>query len=592
MANVHYVQAGETRASIAARYGVDVSRVVRLQDPDGDNSALRGSSDTLLPGDRVIINTSSVVNDTLPPPQQFSTLSSPTTYSAATTSTTTSDKLKNGGYITFHMLTEQGPAEIPVFISAALFTALKATPVWDKYGLGQAEPQIQVGLSDNFLRETKTFLSSGDYSKLTQATEPLNFFKEVSPTSGDLPALSPDMMAGGIMWARDPISGEMELIDTKPLLGPSLSAYKFTPTDPNNPSAGGTWAVVPDLAMEERSFYEGVPTSVQPWLQAALDAGGDYNVVPEGPARAWVKYLLDQSIRSSSRPPSEMPFGIGLPNFPGGAPGNTLPTAPWTWNPTPTGLKPGQVITVNNPPPAPITQTQQPGYYDVPAAPVQPQSGNPLQEQNGWVLGADGRWRAKNPLTGATPSTEPFKPTTTYVVLPDGTVVELDAETESTSPTVSTPTTPPAAPTPPPPPQQEPTAPKPPASPAPSTPSTPTTPTYNLGPDGNILPNGWSYNPITKEYKGPDPLAKPNPTPTTVQQPAYEPPPPPKTSTSSSSSSSTKTSSSSTSSGSTSSGSTTKVSGGSGKNAWELSDNNEVVYSGGWVMRNGQWVQI
>ena len=588
MAFIHVAQPGETRQSIADLYGVDVSRVSIT--PNHSDSGLRGGNPNLvLPGDRVVINTGTQVDNSLPPPNSNTnrTTSTSTSTTSASLSEASKKKLASGGYVTFHILTEDGPAEIPVFFSAGIFNALYKTSVWARYGLGEDEPSIQIGLSDNFMDDAKKSLSASEYRQLTQATEPLTFFDEVGAASGDLPPLAPAMLQSGIMWARDPISGEMELIDTQPLIGPSLASFKYSPADPNDPAAGGTWVVVADLAGEERSMFEGVPTSVQPWLQMALDSGGDYNVVPEGPARAWVRYLLDQTIRSSSRPPSQLPFGIGLPNFPGGEMGSNVPTSPWSWTGTALPKKP-QIVNIPNPTPTPITQTQQPGYYDVPAAPTQPDSGNPLQQQNGWVLGADGRWRATNPLTGQTPSTTPFVPNSTFVLMPDGTMIPTSPQQQPTSP------------------QQQPVAaapaPTPPASTSTtSTTSTPqgsTTPkpsaspsntdtTSNKAPDGSTLPNGWTYDTATGQYKAPNPFeTPPKQTPQTVQQPpAPTPPPAPKPQ----SSNNNNTSSSS------SSGGTTVVNKSTGNTYNTAIKDNEVVWSGNdgnWVLRNGSWVKI
>lgn len=454
-------------------------------------------------------------------------------------------KIVEGGVITFHLLTADGPTEVPIFFPPNVFKALSGTSLYARWGLGFDNPQIQIGQSETFINAVNQELAGTPaLNDFTSKLSSLDFFDEISAGGGaDLPPIPEFMRNTGIVWAQDPITGEFELIDTMPLVGPSVDSYRYVPTDPSNPNLGGSWEVLPDLAGEDRSIFEGVPTSVQPWLQYALDNGGDWNVVPSGPARSWVKYILDQTSRSSTRAPGELPFGIGLPNFPGGQPGQTVPDAPmypgqtggtavptgapqdpmrgqvsgpyadyqpsenfnqildWVtnlmaennmldranvWNMaanldkffdqknrgisvgvgygedlfgykadnTPMGilvgalqdaglisrgttnipgigtvplnsLVPGTTPWSTSAPTAPIPnidseplppgtgttpagskfrQTTDPDYYSVPAAPVQPQSGNPLQEQNGWILGSDGIWRAPNPLTGQTPN--------------------------------------------------------------------------------------------------------------------------------------------------------------------------------------------
>lgn len=323
------IKPGDTPDSIAAAFGVPRSAVTA---PEG--FWVGGTVQVQ------IVNTGTV--DNVPS----------TTPSTTTTTGSTDARTTSGGFVTFNILTDQGPVQVPVRFDGATWTALLNSPLADKYGLSDSEPQIQIGLSDNFIADAKSFLAPDVVTKMQTPLESLSFFKEVQGAgNANLPPLSPEMMASGIAWAQDPATGDFELIDSQPLVGPPLTAFKFTPTDPNNPSAGGNWVVVPDLATENRSIFEGVPTSVQPWLQYALDNGGDYNVVPEGPAREWVKFILTQTARSSSRPPDQMPFGIGLPNFPGGVPGSTVPGAS-NYTPVPTGAKPTTST------PAPATPTQ------------------------------------------------------------------------------------------------------------------------------------------------------------------------------------------------------------------------------------------
>lgn len=116
----------------------------------------------------------------------------------------------------------------------------------------------------------------------------------------------------GFAWAFNPASGTYELVDTSPL-DPSqpLEGWKWTLRDPKDPSSG-EWKFFPSRDILDDP-YKGVPQAVIPWLQAALEAGGDLNAVPEGPARAWVQFLLAQAGREKQ--PGTVPFGLGVPNF-------------------------------------------------------------------------------------------------------------------------------------------------------------------------------------------------------------------------------------------------------------------------------------
>jgi len=308
------IQPLDTPASVAAKFGVTPDKV---RWPVSSSQSFLGLEATGMVA---------MIDSPLSPGNPTPTSSTTNTGSGSTNTAAATDTRGNtGGFITFHIMTEQGVSTVPIRFDNAVWTALINSPLYSKWGLMDEEPQVQIGRSQEFIKDLTT-LPPAVKSSVDSAVSSLTYFEEVDPSGGgDIPALSPEMIQSGIMWAKDPATGEYELIDTQPLVGPSLSAFRFTPTNPNDPNSGGSWVVVPDLASEERSIYEGVPSSVEPWLQLALDNGGNYNVVPEGPARSWVKYLLDQVVRSSSRQPGEQPFGVGLPNFPGGKPGQTTP---------------------------------------------------------------------------------------------------------------------------------------------------------------------------------------------------------------------------------------------------------------------------
>ena len=126
----------------------------------------------------------------------------------------------------------------------------------------------------------------------------------------------------GFSWAIDPLTGDPELIDLTPL-DPTkpLAGWKWITADPSKPKEGH-WTFVPSPDVLDKPF-EGIPTPVIDWLKVALNNGGDVSQVPEGPAREWVNYLLTKATEPGRRP-EDVPFGLGLPNFPNA----TFPTPP------------------------------------------------------------------------------------------------------------------------------------------------------------------------------------------------------------------------------------------------------------------------
>lgn len=226
-----------------------------------------------------------------------------------------------GHFVTVNFITNDGSAgQANIFFPSAVWTALLASPLADKYGLNQADPVITLGQFANFKKDVQTSISG---PLLVIANEKLNALNSVAAdANSNVPPVSPEMANSGIAWAIDPVSGLPELIDTKPFFGPPVSSFQYIPIDPNNPSQGGSWTLV--ATDDTKSIFEGVPSSVRGWLQLALDAGGDTSVVPAGAARAWVAFILGQASNSSSRPPTELPFGFGLPEFEGGRPGASI----------------------------------------------------------------------------------------------------------------------------------------------------------------------------------------------------------------------------------------------------------------------------
>ena len=127
----------------------------------------------------------------------------------------------------------------------------------------------------------------------------------------------------GFAWAFDPLTGQRTLVDTSPL-DPSqpLEGWKWVLDNPDDPTSGH-WVFLPSRDILDDPF-KGVPSSVIPWLQTALEAGGDLNTVPDGPMRAWVQFLMAQAGREKQ--PGQVEFGLGIPGF--GTPSQPLSTAP------------------------------------------------------------------------------------------------------------------------------------------------------------------------------------------------------------------------------------------------------------------------
>lgn len=142
----------------------------------------------------------------------------------------------------------------------------------------------------------------------------------------------------GYAWAIDPVTKQTELVDLTPL-DPTkpLAGWKWLVDDPNGDPSKGRWSFLATPDVLDKPF-EGVPKPIIQWLQVALDHGGDLSKVPDGPARAWVNYLMTRATEAGAQRPDEVPFGLGLPNFPKppemeGPPGATPGTPPGTTTP-------------------------------------------------------------------------------------------------------------------------------------------------------------------------------------------------------------------------------------------------------------------
>ena len=172
----------------------------------------------------------------------------------------------------------------------------------------------------------------------TQLMGEVNQYNPLSPRDNQLPALSAELLKTGLTWSYDHVNQRHELIDLLPWIGPSPTQIRWIPLDPNQLDGPGTWEIDQAALDDEmgigKSLDEGVPTSVRPWLQAVLNAGGDMSIIdqafPEelqasdpnaaktaGIIKHWVGYILGQARLASdpryAKQPVSIPMGAGVP---------------------------------------------------------------------------------------------------------------------------------------------------------------------------------------------------------------------------------------------------------------------------------------
>ena len=168
----------------------------------------------------------------------------------------------------------------------------------------------------------------------TQLVGEVNQYNPLSPRDNQLPALSAELLRTGLSWSYDHVNQRHELIDLLPWIGPSPTQIRWIPLDPNQIDGPGTWEIDQAALDDEmgigKSLDEGVPTSVRPWLQAVLNAGGDLTIIdqafPEGDEtgarqagiiKHWVGYILGQARLASdpryAKQPVSIPMGAGVP---------------------------------------------------------------------------------------------------------------------------------------------------------------------------------------------------------------------------------------------------------------------------------------
>lgn len=130
----------------------------------------------------------------------------------------------------------------------------------------------------------------------------------------------------GYTWGVNPINQQVELVDLTPLdKSHPASGWRWIPDDVANPT-NGHWVFLPTNDVLDKP-YEGIPAAIVPWVRVALNGG--INAVPEGAAREWVSFILQQS-KTKARNPDTVPFGVGIApdintSVPA-APDSTLPT--------------------------------------------------------------------------------------------------------------------------------------------------------------------------------------------------------------------------------------------------------------------------
>jgi hypothetical protein len=249
----------------------------------------------------------------------------------------------NPGWVTFvvRRTADNSLQQVSVYFPPDVWNAFKGAGWFmDRYGLSAGVngdiPVVPAGQLDNFKRDMAQVLPP---DLMPVANEKLATTDTVAgnnnPDPADQPPLpvSDKMAESGIQWSKDPITKKWVLIDTLPLVGPKLSSWQWIVRDPHNPN-DGEWKLIADPS-DSNALMEGVPEAVRPWLQAALDNGGDSTIVPAGPMRTWVEFVLGQARGSSRRSPNDPAFGVGLPNFRPTAPSGGQPALTTTPGATP-----------------------------------------------------------------------------------------------------------------------------------------------------------------------------------------------------------------------------------------------------------------
>lgn len=222
------------------------------------------------------------------------------------------------GVVKFAVQTAAGIEERFVYFPPHVWQEIMASPMKDRWGLDQTFfesgfPEIPVARIEDFRGDINNFLSP------TSRIEAMNVMQTVDYNAFNPKNIPPPP---GFAWSTDPNTGERIPVDLQPLVGPPITSWHWN-------AETAQWVQVNDPTDIATSMFEGIPEAVRPWLQLALDNGGDASVVTDPVARRWVEYALDQHGESSMRPPVESPFGTGVPNFGPGGVGSSINPPPF-----------------------------------------------------------------------------------------------------------------------------------------------------------------------------------------------------------------------------------------------------------------------
>lgn len=339
------IQSGDTLGAIAARNGVSIQDLVAAN-PHITNPDLIYAGDMLIvpdgtqAGSQPAASPQPFVPDWISqaPPQVQQAFgyagggvpAQPGSVGGGVVNPTATVGTPSGGTITVQVEREDGSVITqPVFIPGATWDVLRNNPEFSaRWGLWNSEPFIPVGGLERF---KKDMAEAGiPQPVIDLVNERLSFLPGGANQGSGVTDVSKQPPPPGFAWSVDPATGDKKLVDLEPLTGPKLSSWHYVITNPE--TGEGNWQLVAD-PNDMNAVYEGVPDSVRPWVQYALNQGGSTDGIPNE-AKAWVEFVLGQAANSSRRPPGELPFGIGLPNFTPSAGGLSQPPG---WGGTTTG---------------------------------------------------------------------------------------------------------------------------------------------------------------------------------------------------------------------------------------------------------------
>src|SRR3990167_9872155 len=188
--------------------------------------------------------------------------------------------------------------------------------------ISSPDEQAASSLDDLITQQVQAIKSLGDEGKVKDVGDE----KKVTEDENAAPTQAEQVVPGatavskipappGFAYSINPITNKVELVDLTPLdKTKPLAGWKWIVEAGAKDPTKGHWVFVPTTDVLDKPF-EGIPPAIIGWLKKSLDAGGDLNVVPEGAAREWVRFIQTQATAPGRRP-EDVPFGLGLPEFP------------------------------------------------------------------------------------------------------------------------------------------------------------------------------------------------------------------------------------------------------------------------------------